>query len=155
MKIDSKKSLQHDLLDTRNEQLKENRAKFDLTPHGKIGGMDVFSWQQPSSDDLSNFLMSFPFPVVWLADENTVNRLYADNPSVFSNIQAVYCYDFESSQDNGWSTEVSFTIFSQGLENVIKLLPTHQGEKVACLCTFENNIEENKSKFHNYLQLFA
>lgn len=155
MKTDSKKILKRDLLDSRREQLSENRAKFDLTPHGKVDGMDVFSWQQPSSDDLSNFLMSFPFPIVWLADMKTVNRLWSENPNAFSNIEYVYCYDFDSIKDNGWSNSVQSEIYTKGLEFVVKLLRTHQDEKLACLCTFESNIEENKTKFQNYLQLFA
>jgi len=40
--------------------------KGSLRPHGKLWGMDVFSWYNPMRFELENVLSSFPSPVLWL-----------------------------------------------------------------------------------------
>jgi len=38
-----------------------------MQSHGKLWGMDVFSWINPKPNVLSETMKSFPFPIIWIA----------------------------------------------------------------------------------------
>lgn len=60
---------------TNNNTLSAERVELDvrrpygvLRPHGKMWGMDVFSWNNPSIEDVQNTLLSFPAPILLVVD---------------------------------------------------------------------------------------
>jgi hypothetical protein len=80
------------LLDARNEGLKNMRENA-LRPHGKLWGMDVFSWYQPDVNLLSNTLHSFPFPVVWLGNSEDIKNTIAEDSSVCAQLTTIVSFD--------------------------------------------------------------
>lgn len=80
------------LMEARNEGLK-NMKELTLRPHGKLWGMDVFSWYQPTVNLLSNTLHSFPFPVVWLGNATDINQTIQEDSSVCFQLNSVITFD--------------------------------------------------------------
>ena len=64
-----------DLLELRNEGRKEALAINAMRAHGKIVGMDTFSWINPNIDQLTSVLSSFPFRIIWIANSKTIETL--------------------------------------------------------------------------------
>ena len=80
------------LMEARNESLKKMK-ELTLRPHGKLWGMDVFSWYQPNVNLLSNTLHSFPFPVVWVGNAADINQTIDEDPSVCIQLNSVITFD--------------------------------------------------------------
>lgn len=94
MEEQSKQRIQtgEQLLQARIKNL-EQVEKSSLRPHGKLWGMDVFTWYNPSSYELENTLTSFPFPVIWFGNHATISELLHASQDVWSNLQTICVYD--------------------------------------------------------------
>ena len=73
------------LLQAREEGLKSLQNGV-LKPHGKLLGMDVFSWLNPDVHMLMNTLHSFPFPVIWIAQKMDWDALLNLDNTILSNL---------------------------------------------------------------------
>lgn len=82
----------HNLLDIRKEALEKN-IHGSIRPHGKLWGMDVFSWSNPDVDTMTSTVHAFPFPVIWLASADFLTEVVDFDATILSNIHAVISYD--------------------------------------------------------------
>lgn len=80
------------LLDARQEALK-NHHSSGIRPHGKLWGMDVFSWIHPDLHVLSNTVHAFPFPVIWFGGTHEITCTLEEDPSLLSNISSIVLYE--------------------------------------------------------------
>ena len=87
------------LLEARNEGL-QNMKETTLRPHGKLWGMDVFSWYKPSIHILSNTIHAFPFPVLWIGNGSDIYSTIEEDPSVC--IQKKNAVLLFSASDENW-----------------------------------------------------
>ena len=62
------------LAEARAENLKHVEMST-LRPHGKMWGMDVFSWYNPLVDDLLTLFQSFPAPITWIGNSTMIESL--------------------------------------------------------------------------------
>ena len=80
------------LLEARNEGLK-NMKESSLRPHGKLWGMDTFSWYRPNVNLLSNTLHAFPFPIIWIGNSVDINTTLEEDPSVCFQLKTIITFD--------------------------------------------------------------
>jgi hypothetical protein len=63
-----------------------------LQSHGKLFGMDVFSWIYPNIEVLNSTLNSFPFQVLWIGNQTEINLLLSENNVLDSRIRKKLIY---------------------------------------------------------------
>jgi hypothetical protein len=84
--------IQKQLLDARKQSLDEQVIGL-LRSHGKLWGMDVFSWNKPSLYELENTLSSFPAPICWFANESDILNLLKEETYWINNVKLICSYD--------------------------------------------------------------
>ncbi len=80
------------LLEVRKKAL-ESAVNGSIRPHGKLWGMDVFSWNNPSIEAMNSTIHSFPFPIIWLASAELLTDVVTADSTVLSNIHATISYE--------------------------------------------------------------
>ena len=80
------------LAEARAENLKNVEAAT-LRPHGKMWGMDVFSWYNPSNDDLLTLFQSFPAPITWIGNKSMIESVFAEASDSIVNLKVVCAYN--------------------------------------------------------------
>lgn len=75
------------LLEIRQETLK-NVSNETIRPHGKLWGMDVFTWNNPDVSMLASTIQAFPFPVVLLTPASLLMSVVDFDSTVKLNINA-------------------------------------------------------------------
>lgn len=150
-----KVSLEDRLLQARNEGL-ENMKKSMLRPHGKLWGMDVFSWYQPNIHILSNTLHSFPFPIVWIGNASDIRQTLEEDPSVCLQINTVLTFDnpvfmlptMEMSKINN-------VLGVNSLEDGLKMIKAFKKKNSVLLFSASGeNWEDHKKAFEDFLSIF-
>ena len=80
------------LLGSRKESLEQ--MKFGaIRAHGKLWGMDVFSWPNPSVELVASTIESFPFPVVWVGNKAVFEWCNEYHETVWSNVRTLIATD--------------------------------------------------------------
>lgn len=86
------KKVSDQLLAARQESLEQ--LKFGaIRAHGKLWGMDVFSWPNPSIELVATTIESFPFPVVWIGNKAVFDWCIEHQDSVWTNVRTVIATD--------------------------------------------------------------
>lgn len=80
------------LLDARKDAL-ANAELTSIRPHGKLWGMDVFSWYKPNIHVLTNTIHAFPFPVIWVGNSEDIKVALNEDSTLKSNINAAFAHD--------------------------------------------------------------
>ena len=142
------------LLDARNEGLK-NMRENSLRPHGKLWGMDVFSWYQPNVNLLSNTLHSFPFPVVWIGNAIDINNTIVEDPSVCVQLTSVLAFDtskFSVSLES--LNKIQNVAAVNNLEDALKLLKAMKQKNAVLLFSVSGvDWSDIKENFENFLNM--
>lgn len=89
-KLDQK--IANKLVEHRLESLQENK-NGKIRPHGKLWGMDVFSWNNPEIELIASTISSFPFPVIWIGNKELFDWCSMNCPTVWSNVKTVIATD--------------------------------------------------------------
>ncbi len=153
-KLNVKVSEENRLLAARQEGL-NNAKEATLRPHGKLWGMDVFSWYQPNINILSNTLHAFPFPVVWIGNILDIFSTIKEDPTVCLQINTLISFD-----------EPRFTLPSEELSNIkniagvnsindafILLKSFKKKNAVLLFSASGDNWKENKNTFEDFLEI--
>ena len=148
-------SLEDRLLQARSEGL-ENRKESMLRPHGKLWGMDVFSWYQPNVHILANTLHSFPFPVVWVGNANDIRQTLEEDPTVCVQINTLLTFDnpvFMLATDE--MSKIKNVLGVNSLEDGLKMIKAFKRKNSVLLFSASGeNWKESKQAFENFLSLF-
>lgn len=148
-------STQEEVLSARKIQLEE-LSVGSLRPHGKLWGMDVFSWFKPSLSELENTLCSFPFPVIWLTRSEDVNALLtvSEDEWTFS-LDTIAVYDqanFTVTHERMW--DIDRVLTSENLTKMLQILPSIQKKNGIVLFTATGeNWKEYKTEFESFLAI--
>lgn len=81
------------LLQAREEGLRELAKANAMRAHGKVLGMDTFSWISPQSDLLATVLNSFPFAVLWVGSHDQVKTCLENYPELTQKIETIIVHD--------------------------------------------------------------
>jgi hypothetical protein len=149
-----KQKLGNSLVESRKESL-EKMHKTSIRPHGKLWGMDVFSWYLPTADLLVNTLHTFPFPVVWLGGNEEINETLKLDDTITSHLNTLLFHDsskMKLSAEN-WLNSKSVASVSN-LKDALRLLSSFKQKNTVLLFTDSSeNWESKKETFENFLSL--
>lgn len=154
MEIKKSISQQEQLLQARQQQL-ENPVVGSLRSHGKLWGMDVFSWFKPSLHELENTISSFPFPVCWFSNEADVLSLVNENNAWISNMKLLCTYDKAGFKISNKSLDtIDNVLGSASLTDALELLKVLKVRQSVLLFTCSaENWKEVKAEFDDYISL--
>ncbi len=122
-----------------------------MQSHGKLWGLDVFSWINPKPAVLAATMESFPFPVIWMSSIAEKEPVLITNPDLLPKIHYAIEINTNESQDNCFlnngsqvnSVSEAFNVIQQ-----IKIKPS------ILLFTYANSDwEYQKNRFIDYLSL--
>jgi hypothetical protein len=142
------------LKEARNEGLK-NMKETPLRPHGKLWGMDTFSWYQPNFNLVANTLHAFPFPIVWIGNSKDINNTILEDSSVCLQLKTVIVYD---------NSKINFSIDAlekienivgvSSLENAFIMLKSLKIKNAVFLFSASGeNWKENRESFEDFLNI--
>jgi hypothetical protein len=80
------------LLQARKEAL-DRMNREPMRPHGKVLGRDLFTWFDFQLDDFINTILSFPYPVHWIAKKEDVLTVFKHSKEMIDRMVTVAIYD--------------------------------------------------------------
>ena len=142
------------LLEARKEGLRQFH-ETSMRPHGKLWGMDVFSWSNPNADLISNTLHSFPFPVIWIGNGSTIIDAISEEEDVLANLLSIIAYDFNVFNLKAeWLSKVKNCAGTETVEQTFEFLKMFKAPQTVLMFTAAgDNQEENTKVFEDYLKL--
>jgi hypothetical protein len=146
--------LANQLQEARTRNL-EQIEKSALRAHGKLWGMDVFSWYNPMTFEIENILHSFPTPVLWFGNAEDISKLAGDNKDCFSNLKMICCHDKADLSLSFEAMNLIETFFAANeLGDVLKMLKTFKKENGILLFTSKGeNWKQDKIAFESFLDI--
>lgn len=134
-----KKSLAEELIQAREQGLNEIKNRIAMKGHGKIHGMDTFTWCAPNFDNLATAISSFPFPVIWIAKHEQIRCALTYYPEISNNVESVIIYDranirFKTELYN----QVENLVGIGSVREAIELIPAIIGERNVLLFTTDD-----------------
>ena len=145
----------------REEFLVEARQRQLTTPpvgslrsHGKLWGMDVFSWFKPSLGELENTLSSFPGPICWYANEAEILDLIKEDQQALKNIHMVCSYDRAGfSLPNKVIDHLNVVLGAAEITDALELLKSFKNQHQVLLFTSSSaNWKNDHQNFEAFLQ---
>ena len=126
-----------------------------MRPHGKLWGMDVFSWFHPEAELVANTLHSFPFPVIWIANGADIIAALNEDELVLNNLHALIAYDSSIFDlKNSWSKNINIIAGTASISEAFQLLNTLKSKhKVLMFTASSENWKEDKKTFEEFLKL--
>ncbi|HLP55729.1 MAG TPA: hypothetical protein VK151_11895 [Fluviicola sp.] len=141
------------LLDARQEALKA-AEKQSLRPLGKLWGMDVFTWYNPSVYELSATISTFPFPVFWLGNAGLVKELAQVDPKTMRSL--AWCGQYDDAQINLPADVLGpmpLVTATENIEDALVLLKNVKQNRHILLFTVAGNEWKTKlADFENFVQ---
>ena len=143
-----RKITENSLLEARAEALK-NAESQSLRPLGKLWGMDVFTWVNPSVYELSATLSAFPFPVFLLAPFNVLNEIALVDSETLKMVQWIAQYDNSANKiDPSISADLMQYSATDSIASTIDLLRQNQLDRHIVLFIAAGN--ECKTKLNEF-----
>jgi hypothetical protein len=146
--------IENRLLEARKESLKQLNSTA-MRPHGKLWGMDVFSWFHPEAELVANTLHSFPFPVIWIANGDDIIAALHEEELVVNNLHALIAYDSSIFDlENSWLKNINIVAGTASISEAFQLLNVFKAPHKVLLFTASGaNWEEDKQSFEEFLKL--
>lgn len=142
---------EYNLLEARKKAL-EQVAHGSIRPHGKLWGMDVFSWMNPDVETLSLTIHTFPFPVLWLSPSGLLMAVEAYDADIATNIHTVITYDQRTETEK--SGEMLHLITTNDIHQAFQEMNAlHFKPGIILFCSEGADNEMYQKAFSNYLEL--
>jgi hypothetical protein len=145
------KTISETLLSARKESL--NRVQnTPLQARGKLWNMDVFSWLNPSTEELINTIDALPFQLIWMCKEETANQILQFDNSVLAKIRTIIQTNnaqFSLAEKHIDFLE-SYICFANTEESLEAL---HSFRKQKCAVIFSTNSESDVHEFEDFLKI--
>ncbi len=149
-----KEKLGKSLVESRKESL-EKMQKTSIRPHGKLWGMDVFSWYLPTPELLANTIQTFPFPVVWIGGAKEINKTLELEAELTHFLNTILFHDsskMKLSVEN-WRNTKSVAAVST-IKDALRLASAFKQKNTVLLFTDSSEGWESKKEvFENFLSL--
>lgn len=150
MEIKKKVDREAQLLEARREAL-DNAANHVLRPLGKLWGMDVFGWYNPSIGELAATLTAFPFPVYWLANEKTIQEMAHVDPQTLKSVNWVGQYDqAQMTIPSDVATDIPLITATETIEDSLIFMGQMKASKHILLFTYKGN--EWKTNYETFVE---
>jgi hypothetical protein len=144
------------LIQAREEALR-NAELRSLRPMGKLWGMDVFTWYDPTVFELSATLQTFPFPVFWMGTAKQVSELASVDPEVMRGLSWIAQFDNPQLRIPGdVLTPIPLVTATETLEDALKILKAVKKNRHILLFTVSGNEWKTKMEvFESFVKLHA
>lgn len=146
-------NLVDNLLDAREQTLRTINHRA-IRPHGKFWGMDVFSWANPVGEELAATIHAFPFPIIWIGNEDILNWMNSNEPDIWSNVKTVIVYDqprFLFKDANFMNIEKIIALHS--IEDALQFIQFHSKKGSVLLFTATDlEWERNYKAFTSFIE---
>jgi hypothetical protein len=143
------------LAEARAENLKQVEL-ISLRPHGKMWGMDVFSWYNPLSDDLLTLFQSFPAPITWIGNKSMIENVFAEDANLLVNLTVVCAHnqiDFQLANSTN-SAYLEAIIGSNDIKNGFEMIKARKQRNGILLFTASGlDWTNQREEFENYLKI--
>ena len=127
------------LLQARKEGLKQAQQVDSMQAHGKVLGMDTFSWMNPQVDMLATLLSSFPFSILWVGTYRQIQSCLKMYPELSENIETILIHNSSSMVLDKTALQKIKTIACvDGMENALDLVKTMRLKKGVFIYTDEH-----------------
>lgn len=141
------------LKQARKAGLEEVNNNAALCPHGKVAGMDVFSWVNPDIEALNAMIASMPYKVIWAATSAQARKLWELNGKGLEQIETLVIYDSGQVFTEKWFSSFENVLCVQGADHALMLVDAVRAEKRAFVWTLpQDNWTEIKTELENHLQ---
>ena len=142
------------LLQARDRNLHQVE-KGSLRPHGKLWGMDVFSWYNPLVFELENTLTSFPAPVLWFGNDSDVQKLLSENADPLYNVKLVCTHDqAQCSLPEAIFNQIETCVGARELEDALAMIKAVKKSQGILLFTASGeDWKKRKETFEAFLNL--
>ena len=140
--------IENSILQARKEGLLQ-AGDSTMQSHGKLWGMDVFSWMNPKPAVLAATMDSFPFPIFWIASILERNEVLEVNIDLNAKIHFSAILDWENSKSdsiNGATVSTLNEAFDQ--INSLKIKPS-----ILLFTYSKSDWEFQKNRFNDYLSM--
>jgi hypothetical protein len=123
-----------------------------MNSHGKLWGIDVFSWINPNPVVLSATMESFPFPILWIASMEEYSETLAQNNLIDDKIHHTILLRDKASfvLENEKKKVSQVSTMNEAFENIEKL----KIKPSILLFTYSlSDWEYQRKRFKDYLSL--
>jgi len=141
------------LKQARKAGLEEVKTNHSLCPHGKVAGMDVFSWVNPEAEALNAMIASMPYKVIWAATAKQAQELWELNGDALRNIETLVVYDSGQVYTEKWFSAFHNVLCIKGADHALFLLEKVRKTQRTFLWTLpKDNWTDIKADLENHLQ---
>ncbi|HIP32497.1 MAG TPA: hypothetical protein EYG86_07035 [Crocinitomicaceae bacterium] len=152
----SKHTVEEQLLQSRKEGLQDALQVNSMRAHGKVLGMDTFSWINPQLDALTSALASFPFDIVWAGSHEQIVKCLSMQPELATSIETIIVHDKAIlNLEKETLNKVKNIVCLEGTKHALELIKAMKKEKCALLfSTMGTNAKNDKEEFEQFISLF-
>lgn len=146
---------EHNILEARKKAL-EQVVHGSIRPHGKLWGMDVFSWANPNVETIVSTIHSFPFSVILIAPSALLMTVVENDPAIVSNLHAVISYEDAQLVFDGKKFEVVQHVFTTNevQQALLKVNDYRLKRGVILFCSEGADFERYQKAFGEYLEIY-
>ena len=149
----TEQSIAEQLKRARKAGLEEVNTNNALCPHGKVAGMDVFSWVNPAIDSLNAMIASMPYKVIWAATTSQAKALWELNGDALKSIETLVIYNSGQVHTEKWFSAFENVLCVQGADHALMLLDkVRQAERTFVWTLPQDNWTGIKTELENHLQ---
>lgn len=144
------------LLETREKGRQDALLVNAMNAHGKVLGMDCFSWMNPQIDSLASVIESLPFQIIWVGRHDQIKSCLEIYPDLTHSIKSAIIMDSTLLHLNRDTlNQLSNIACIEGTENAFELLKTMKREKSVFLFTSNGeDAKKDKELFEKFISLF-
>ncbi len=126
-----------------------------LRSHGKLWGMDVFSWYKANVGELQSTLSSFPGPVCWYANQAEVQALIDCDGCLPESVNMICTYDKAGfSFPNEVIDQTNILLGAAEIEDALELIKAlKQQHRILIFTSSADNWQEHHQSFEYFLKL--
>lgn len=148
----SQLSTEQQLLQAREQGLRDAAEVHAMKAHGKVLGMDAFSWVNPDPDTLINVISSFPFAVHWVGTHNQIRTCLELQPELVDHIQSIIVYDRSIVHiERSLLARIPNVACLEGASEALDLLKAMQREKGVFLFT-TTGMDDRRHLFDAFIE---
>lgn len=142
------------LLQSREESLRM-LLEQPLRPHGKLWGMDVFTWANVTPINLVATIHAFPFKVVWVGGCSEILRAIYEDMAICSNLQKIIIHEEQNTVLTDKQKEIGMVFAAEMQQVTQEIRETLPHAKILLFTASGTNWQEQMrvyEEFLNYLR---
>jgi len=148
-----KTKVEHNLIDIRKHAIAQHVHGL-LRPHGKMWGMDVFSWSNPELATLADTIHAFPFKVLLVTNQNILDSLLELDDQVVTNLQGVILFQSTSALKQEKLKFVANVAYLNDIKLAFHQMNEWQVPRtIIVFCTEGIDAETQQNEFNRFLDL--